>query len=603
MRPSPTLAFLVASILALAAGAAAQDEQPSARELFGEMSPAQVGQRASSLLASIQADIAAIGQYQEHLIAASREDSLVINLQLFDRREEAMADVHDLADALLELEESESQAALRERVVTAYSLITPQVWQFIEELDRKVDNERAQRQAVAPAERSALEDRIGRTTRRLDAILELARTHLEKLAALDQDTSSARAMYSQLLESRADDLSGRLKLDLVRADELTRRLKESPGDADATALSIAVEKSITRDTASLQKVLALMDDTGLATTEYRAQLVTITQDFASGLLDARVTAGLVGRAWQEFTAWLVVNGPRLLVKLLVILAILFVGRFLARLVRQAVAKALVRSKMNLSQLLRQMIVTSSYNVMMALALMIALSQLGISLGPLLAGFGVVGFILGFAMQDSLSNLAAGMMILIYRPYDVGDLVDIAGAFGKVENMSLVSTSILTVDNQKLVVPNSKIWGDVIKNVTDQTIRRVDLVFGISYGDDIAKAEAVLNDILATNERVLDDPEPVVRLHTLNDSSVDFVVRPWVKTEDYWEVHWDVTRAVKMRFDEEGISIPFPQRDVHFYEEKVVRIEGTSARSQAIEPVADTDWQAETAPEAEADGED
>ena len=175
-----------------------------------------------------------------------------------------------------------------------------------------------------------------------------------------------------------------------------------------------------------------------------------------------------------------------------------------------------------------MTVTFSKNAIIVLALVFGLAQLGLSLGPLLAGFGVVGFILGFAMQDSLSNLAAGMMILINRPYDVGDMVEISGVFGKVEQMSMVSTSVLTLDNQKLVVPNSKIWGDVIKNVTDQRMRRVDMTFGISYSDDIPHAEKMLNEILVEHDKVLDDPEPVVRLHTLNDSSVDFVVRPWVR---------------------------------------------------------------------------
>jgi small conductance mechanosensitive channel len=156
------------------------------------------------------------------------------------------------------------------------------------------------------------------------------------------------------------------------------------------------------------------------------------------------------------------------------------------------------------------------------------------------------------------------MILLYRPYDVGDLIDVGGVYGKVDKMSLVSTSISTLDNQMIVVPNNKIWGDVIKNVTAQDKRRIDMVFGIGYSDDITRAEEVLNEILKSHDKILDDPEPVVRLHTLNDSSVDFVVRPWVKIDDYWDVYWDVTKTVKLRFDEEGISIPFPQRDVHVY---------------------------------------
>lgn len=132
---------------------------------------------------------------------------------------------------------------------------------------------------------------------------------------------------------------------------------------------------------------------------------------------------------------------------------------------------------------------------------------------------------------------------------------------------MVSTTLLTIDNQTLEVPNNKVWGDVIKNVTDQRLRRVDMVFGISYGDDITHAERVLNEILAEHELVLDDPEPMVRVNALGESSVDFVVRPWVRTDDYWEVHWDVTKTVKMRFDEKGISIPFPQRDVHVHQAK------------------------------------
>jgi small conductance mechanosensitive channel len=214
-----------------------------------------------------------------------------------------------------------------------------------------------------------------------------------------------------------------------------------------------------------------------------------------------------------------------------------------------------------------MFVNTAGNVVWIVGILVALSQLGFALGPLLAGLGIAGFIVGFALQETLGNFAAGMMILIYRPYDVGDLIEVVGVFGKVSAMSMVSTTILTLDHQTLVIPNGKIWGDVIKNVTAQKVRRVDMVFGVSYSDDIPKTERLLEAILAENPLVLDDPEPMVRLHTLNDSSVDFVVRPWCKTSDYWNVYWAVTREVKMCFDREGVSIPFPQRDVHLYEEK------------------------------------
>jgi len=204
---------------------------------------------------------------------------------------------------------------------------------------------------------------------------------------------------------------------------------------------------------------------------------------------------------------------------------------------------------------------------MLMGLLMALSQIGISLGPMLAGLGVAGFIVGFALQDSLSNFAAGAMILLYRPYDVDDFVEVAGASGLVKEMSLVSTTILTFDNQTLVVPNSKIWGDVIKNVTAQKVRRVDLEFGIGYSDDIEHTEKVLAEIIAEHDLILAQPETLIKLHTLGDSSVNFIVRPWTLTENYWRVYWDILREVKLRFDREGISIPFPQRDVHLYEER------------------------------------
>ena len=138
--------------------------------------------------------------------------------------------------------------------------------------------------------------------------------------------------------------------------------------------------------------------------------------------------------------------------------------------------------------------------------------------------------------------------------------------GTVSHQSLVSTTVCTVDNQTVIIPNGKLWGDVITNITAQKTRRVDFVFGIGYSDDIEKAERILAEIVTGHELVLKTPEPTIKLHNLGESSVDFVVRPWVLTEDYWTVHWDITREVKRRFDAEGISIPFPQRDVHVYQE-------------------------------------
>jgi small conductance mechanosensitive channel len=263
------------------------------------------------------------------------------------------------------------------------------------------------------------------------------------------------------------------------------------------------------------------------------------------------------------------HGPIVLMKLLLFVLIIYFFRFATRLLRSGLIKVFNKSDLKVTRLAREMFVTWISRLVMMFGFVLALSQVGISLGPLLAGLGVAGFVVGFALQDTLSNFASGMMILVYRPYDIGDLVDVGGVFGVVNRMNLVSTTLLTLDNQMIVIPNSKIWGDVIKNVTAQDTRRIDMVFGISYSDDIPKAEKLLADILKSHAKVLKHPEPMVRLNELGASSVDFVVRPWVRVEDYWDVYWDVTRTVKMRFDTEGISIPFPQRDVHIYNENAL----------------------------------
>jgi small conductance mechanosensitive channel len=180
----------------------------------------------------------------------------------------------------------------------------------------------------------------------------------------------------------------------------------------------------------------------------------------------------------------------------------------------------------------------------------------------MAMVGAARFVVAFAMQGTLSNYASGLMIMLYRPYDIGDVVDVAGIIGTVESMTLVSTSIVTADNRLMIVPNNSIWGNIITNVTHSDTRRVDMTFGIGYDDNIEQAQKVMEQILSEHPLVLKDPAPTIKVSELADSSVNFICRPWVKTADYWTVLWEVTRTVKERFDEEGISIPYPQSDIH-----------------------------------------
>ena len=546
-----------------------KSETASYKENVSELPPEMVGKLANELLSRINDAIASIKRYEKEMEGASAEDRLVLQLQIYQLRKRIANDIHQLADALLDLEKAGPQPKLREQVEKGFASVTPRLWYHINQLRGEIDKIRARRIEAKAEERSAIENEVANFSRRLDAFYEISLAHITKMKQIGMDVKEPRENFIRLLYDRADELSGRLELALARIDELETRRQETPDDTNVVKLLIAAEKSLDTNTAGMGVVIGLMETLELDTKAYRTQLVTATKDISSGVLGTGVVFSLLIRTLKRITSWLVESGPKYLFKLLMLVGILFVFRFATRIVRAGLEKALDASHLTLSQLARRMIVSTASNLVMFFGVLVALSQLGISLGPLLAGLGVAGFIVGFALQDTLGNFAAGVMILLYRPYDTGDLVEVGGIFGKVDKMTLVSTNLLTLDNQLFVMPNNKIWGDVIKNVTAQDIRRVDMVFGISYNDDIPKAESILEDILQSHDKVLDTPEAIVRLHTLGESSVDFVVRPWVKIDDYWDVYWDVTRTVKLRFDAEGVSIPFPQRDVHVYNQNLL----------------------------------
>ncbi len=270
-------------------------------------------------------------------------------------------------------------------------------------------------------------------------------------------------------------------------------------------------------------------------------------------------------AWVAIKGWLTSEegGLRWAMNVALFLGILIAAWVLSKILSRAVHRGLKMSG-KVSRLLEEFLAGAVRWVVMIVGVIMALAALEVSIGPLLAVVGAAGFVIAFALQDSLSNFASGLMILFFRPFDVGDVVDAGGVSGKVTSMNLVSTSIKTFDNKDMVVPNNKIWNDVITNATGVDTRRVDMEFGIGYDDDIDQAQAILEEIVAAHPKALKDPEPTIRMNTLADSSVNFICRPWARTADYWDVYWDVTKAVKQRFDAAGIGIPFPQRDVHLY---------------------------------------
>lgn len=249
-------------------------------------------------------------------------------------------------------------------------------------------------------------------------------------------------------------------------------------------------------------------------------------------------------------------------KVLLAIVIFIVGRFLSKVLSNLVVK--VMTKKALDAAVSNFVGSLVKWGILAFTIIAALGQLGIQTASFVAIIGAAGLAVGLALQGSLSNFAAGVLILIFKPFKIGDFVEVAGTAGVVVNIQIFTTELKTGDNKQIIIPNSAVTGGTITNYSAHDTRRVDLVFGIGYSDDIDKAKAVLNDIIQADERILKDPEVTIAVSELADSSVNFVVRPWVKSADYWAVYFGLHEAVKKRFDQEGISIPFPQTDVHLH---------------------------------------
>ena len=425
--------------------------------------------------------------------------------------------------------------------------------QAIAELTRAGD-------AASGAQRLAIETDL---TRQAERLIDAYRSLVDIILAfekLDVDVSEPRAFLLQGLPTAGEALVTGVQL--AKRDQVSAasRLARDASNADLRYAYEAADARLKRASRSLTAAIDLMDRFGLANTDLRVALIATTGQITTDIFKGPVLLGLVKTLWAGLLAFLGAQAPHWLFKGLIIVLTFLAFSTLARLVRAIARRAVKYSQ--LSQLLRSTIVRLSGNAVMLIGFVVILTQLGVQIAPLLAGLGIAGFVVGFAMQNTLSNFAAGGMILGTQPFDVGDEIEVAGTIGIVKRMTLVSTTILTPDNQTLIVPNSTIWGGVIRNRTAQPIRRVDLMFSIDYGDDVEKAERALKDVVLSHEHVMRDPAPIIKLHQLADSSVNFVVRAWTAKERYWDVYWDLTRAVKLRFDEEGITIPFPQRDVH-----------------------------------------
>jgi small conductance mechanosensitive channel len=248
------------------------------------------------------------------------------------------------------------------------------------------------------------------------------------------------------------------------------------------------------------------------------------------------------------------------VNVVMALAIFIVGKMLVGILTNIAKKLMLKAKVDV--LLVNFIGSIIKTILLLFVVIASLNQLGVDTTSLIALIGAAGLAIGLALQGTLQNLASGVMLIIFRPFKDGDLIEAAGVTGTVETIDIFTTTMRTGDNREIIVPNGEIFGGTITNLSKRKTRRIDMVFGIGYDDDIKKAKEIIQSILDADERILKDPAPLIAVGELADSSVNFNVRPWSKTEDYWGVYFDTHENIKLEFDKQGISIPYPQMDIH-----------------------------------------
>lgn len=411
---------------------------------------------------------------------------------------------------------------------------------------------------------------------RAAAAAEASREAKEARAAAEEAAEQAEEAEEAAGESAAPSAGGpgsapaAAETQAAAAEEQAAVAEEAQADADEAAEK--KRESLDLVVRLREERTAIVDRLNVVLTEFEKKGGDRSEAdrYVKAVSGMKLDVSDAEAVWANLRGWLVSKegGMRWGWNILLFLLTLLAFWILSQLVGGATRRGLGVAR-RMPGLLREFLVTMTRRIVFVVGIVVALSMLEVPVGPFLAVIGAAGLVIGLALQGTLSNFASGMLILLNRPFDVGDYVQCAGIAGTVQSVTLFSTKIATADNQLLIVPNNSVWGDVITNITGKQTRRVDMTFGIGYGDDLAAAQSILEKILAEHSLVLKEPAPLVKVHELADSSVNFIVRPWVRTSDYWTVYWDVTRAVKERFDAEGVSIPFPQRDVHLYQETPV----------------------------------
>jgi len=398
------------SMIGITVEAIAEKEAVSASgyEKLRELPSEKSGNHANELIKQINDYISVSNRYSAAMKDASQEDRLALELQMVWCQDRAFDALQELAETLLLLEKRAPEPALRNQVEDIYRQVAPNFWETIKRLRDMINTARTHRLEADIKKRYDIESEVSKYSERVDELFKKNFRHIENMAKLGMDNRTYQKELVRQLSERAEELSGRIALALNRIDRVDERIsKKIPKDTEATTLRIVLLKSLNTNTTSMRATLQLMEQLGLDPDLYKAQLAGATRDIGTNLFDPGVAAKLVGRAFGAIAKWFTNTGPSLLLKLVIFFGILFAFRIATRIVRLSLENVLQASKLNLSELMRLTIVSWASKLVMLIGILVALSQLGIRLGPMLAGLGIAGFIVGFALQDTLSNFASG----------------------------------------------------------------------------------------------------------------------------------------------------------------------------------------------------
>ncbi|MEJ2342190.1 MAG: mechanosensitive ion channel family protein [Gemmatimonadales bacterium] len=497
---------------------------------------------------------------------ASRDERQLANVLANQMIDEAQAIEDDLLRLIPRLEAAGQPVdSIKEALGVFLYRVAGLYEEAIERHVDAVDDLRDLREETVPDSLDALELRIVEEKATLDTLIVGQMRTLTGADSLGVDTAEQWEVVDRHLKNWAESQVGRLQIALVTRNRLDSQIRDAEkagtDPSEITSLNAqrrAADRRVQGIVVTLTSTADMLEQRGYPTAAYRQIIIRTTGDVTADILNPEVFLGLAKDVGEGVWSWTRENGPNILVRLLIIIGFIILFRiafrvlwWFLRLIR------VVRFSALMTDLVGRLIRPFATIV----GLVTGLWLVGANPTTVLAGLGVAGVIVGLALQDSMSNLAAGLFILASRPFDVEDVVEAGGVIGTVEQMGLANTTILTFDRRRLFVPNRMIWANVIENRSSEPIRRVEVTAKISYQEDLDRSLQVLRDLVDVNEMVLDDPEPAIFVKNLADSWIEIAVWPWVKREDWLNMLRGLPRLIKLRFEEEGIAVPFPRTEL------------------------------------------